>query len=114
MDLSLRALDLRLLQWSEKIGLPSKPVYRLIRARRVAGQLGDWLARRRKAKDIRASSPYAKLIDGRKGYYRFDNDLLAELAPAVAEALQVFEAKQAALFVGDSKKPFFANIMTAA
>lgn len=114
MNLSLRSLDLRFLQLSEKIGLPSKPVYRLIRARRVAGQLGDWLARRRKAQEIRTSSPYGNLVDRQKGYHRFDRNFLLELAPAVTEAMQLFEAKQAALSVGDAKKPFFANIMVAA
>jgi hypothetical protein len=113
MNPSLRKLDLRVLQLSEKIGLPSEPVYRLIRARRVAGQLGDWFARRGKAKEIRASSPYANLIDRRKGYYRFDKSLLPEISAAVAEAAELFEAKQASLSVADSKKPFFANIMTA-
>ncbi len=114
MQLSLRALDLRFLQLSEKIGLPSGLVYRLIRARRVAGQLGEWFTRRRKAHEIRASSSYANLIDRQKGYYRFDKAFLPEIAAAVAEAAQLFEAKQAALSVEDSKKPFFANIMTAA
>ncbi len=109
----MRSLDLRLLQLSEKIGLPSDPIYRLIRARRVAGNFKEWRERKKRAEDIRRSSQYAKTIDRAKGYFIFDKNFLPEVGSAVAEAAQLYESKRDEISVKDAKKRFFMNIMTA-
>ncbi len=113
MGLSMVTFDQFLVVGWERIGLPSEPMFRLIRARRIAGQLRDWRQRRQRVEEIIRNSPYAKLIDRDKGYYLFSPDFLPEIAPAVAEAAALFENRRAILATDDAKKPFFANIMTA-
>ncbi len=112
MDLSLRAMDLRFRQYAEVLGIPPKPVLQAIRARRLVGHWGDWRKRRARAEDIRRTSPHGNLIDRDKGYYKFEPDFLPGVGGAIAEALNLIEKKQAS--VAGSKKPFFANVMTAA
>ena len=114
MKLSMRSLELRVLQLSERIGLPTDPVFRLIRARRVIGGLKDWRERRKKADAIRLSSPYAKTIDRTKGFFVFNGEFLPEISEAVGEAARLYEAKQHEISVSDAKKRFFMNIMTPA
>src|SRR4051812_33690307 len=100
--LSLHELDRRFLQYSVRLGLPSELVMRVIHARRIAGNPGDWIKRRRKAKEIRTSSPLATLIDRNKGYHIFEKSLLPEILPAVTEAAQLAEAKLSTLSVEDA------------
>ena len=113
MRLSMVTLDQFLLVGWERIGLPSEPMFRLIRTRRIAGQFGEWRRRRQKAEEIRRTSRYGKLIDQSKGYFLFTPDFLPEIGPAVAEAASLFEKKRSKVNTDEAKKPFFANVMNA-
>jgi hypothetical protein len=113
MRLSMATLDQFLVVGWERMGLPSEPMFRFIRARRIAGQWSEWRERRHQAEEIIRSSPRAKLIDHDKGYYLFGRDFLPEVAPAVTEAAALFENRRPKLATDEAKKPFFANIMTA-
>lgn len=113
MNFSMRRLDLKVLQLSERLGLPTDPVFRLIRVRRVMGSLKDWRERRSKAAAIRQTSPYSKTIDRKNGYFVFGREFLPEISEAVEEGKRLYEAKQQEISVSDAKKRFFMNIMTA-
>lgn len=112
MNLSLGALDRHFRRFAEVVGLPPKATLRAIRARRLIGRWGDWRQSRARAEEIRRTSPYGNLIPRDKGYFRFGPGYLPGIAEVLKEAQDLIAKKEGE--VAGSKKPFFANVMTAA
>ncbi len=108
--------DLYFFRASERLGISPKVALRLIRARRIAADFPRWRRNQREVAKIRTRSAFSRLIKRQEGYSVFETGTLPNVSPtllegAVAQAAQL--ADERGDMVAKSKKPFFANVMTA-
>jgi hypothetical protein len=111
-DLSIgQRLDRRVLRKGFNAGWPLLAL-QLIEARRVAAQPAAYLAARRNARELLATSSWSAFISRDSGYRLFSGDTFPE-APTIVTACQNVYARHADK-IGrmPANKPYFYNILT--
>lgn len=94
-----------------KYGLSSDAIFHALRFRRIIREPGEFLKRRSEARKICATSRYADFMDKRKGYRRFEPADFPGVMEVVAAAKRIHQSKK---IDGNSKKPFFFNLLEPA